>query len=109
MSILIKIEEFFRNRKLNNQKKIFITVQNILRKIDADNRNSDNLVMSLAMACDYKTLYFTLNRILIAVNHGIKTEKNPEALKYYRKCQSFFGFLKFVLDFHGGYLGALWL
>ena len=66
--------------------------------------------MSLAMACDYKTLYFTLNRILIAINHGIHTEKkNKEAIKYYKKCQSLFGFLKFVLDFHGGYLGVLWL
>ena len=109
MLILIKIEEYFRNRKIKNQKKVFEEVQKVIRKIDFDSNGSDGTISALASACDYKTLYFTLTRILVALNSALKIEKNKSARAFYKKGRSFFGFLKFILDFNGGYLGFLWL
>ena len=109
MSILIDVEEYFRNRKIKNRKKIFESVQKAVRSIDCNNNGSDGAVFALASACNYDTFYFTLNRILSAIKIALKTEKKKEARKYYKGAQTFFGFLKLVMDFYGGYLGFLWL
>lgn len=109
MLILIKIEEYFRKRKLKNQEKVFRQVQQIVRQIDSDKNGSDGTISALACACNYETFYFTLIKILAAVGEGKRSAKGKEEKKFYKEAQKLFGYLKFVLDYYGGTLGVLWL
>lgn len=109
MSILIRIVEFFRKTKIKNREKIFKDLQATIRQLDLDQNGTNGAINTLASACNYDTFYFTLLRILSAIKFKIKTEKDPKVIKYYKNNQIFFGFLKFLLDYYGGYLGFLWL
>ena len=79
-------------------------------KISNSNEN-DGLVSVLASSSDYDTLQANLDRATIVCTRVIKSKnKDPMQLKSeYKKIRNFCGFLKFTLDYHGGYLGFLWL
>jgi hypothetical protein len=41
---------------------------------------------------------------------GLKAKSNTKSAEtYFKKGRQFYGFLKFVLDYHSGYLGFLWI
>lgn len=70
---------------------------------------SDGLFFALTSASDYKTMYFVLDKVILAAKVGIKKEKEANAKNLYRDALRLFGMLKFLMDYHGGYLGFLWL
>lgn len=104
MSILIKIEEFFRKRKINNRYKIFKEVQQVLASIDERINGSDAVVYSLSICSDYETMQFTLDKIFKTFSKIDDSKK-----KEYKNLLAFLLYIRFALNFHGGYLGILWI
>lgn len=84
-------------------------MQKALRSLDLDTNGSDGTITALAAACNYDTLYFTLTRVLLASKMQLEKQNDKSVRAFYKKGQIFYGFLKFVLDYHGGILGFLWL
>jgi DNA-binding transcriptional regulator WhiA len=65
---------------------------------------------ALASSSNYRTFYYILTQILNATAVGLKAKSNTKSAEtYFKKGRQFYGFLKFVLDYHSGYLGFLWI
>ena len=109
MSILTKIEEHIKRKKLENQEKVYQRVHKILLEMDPVVQQAlEEVAENLIAASNYETLMKTINNLIdcceYAVVHGslgnIKVFKNLWlTLLRFKICILFFS----------GYLGFLWL
>lgn len=106
MSILIAIVEHISKRKMKNRDKIVKEIQKFLIEL---HKEESEVLNSLVIASDYETFYYTMTKLLKGAKIGLKTTKKKEEKRFFRSTLNFVGYLKFVIDFHKGYLGFLWL